>query len=73
MPMEPSAARSKSSGTSSPRPVKCSATRPEATDSQALFPLWEQLHNLVPAVPSGACVPAHWSYSKLRPSLMEAG
>lgn len=42
-------------------------------DGQALFPLWEQLHNLVPAVPSGACVPAHWSYAKLRPSLMEAG
>ncbi|MCY1333547.1 Gentisate 1,2-dioxygenase [compost metagenome] len=42
-------------------------------DAQDLFPLWEQLHNLVPATPSGACVPALWRYDELRPFLMEAG
>ena len=42
-------------------------------DTQDLFPLWEQLHNLVPQEPTGGCVPAHWSYKALRPSLMEAG
>ncbi|MGQ7859982.1 gentisate 1,2-dioxygenase [Pseudomonas sp. 32A] len=38
-----------------------------------LFPLWEQLHNLVPQAPAGACVPALWRYSDVRPHLMEAG
>ena len=42
-------------------------------DTQDLFPLWEQLHNLVPQVPTGGCVPALWRYRELRPSLMEAG
>lgn len=42
-------------------------------DTQNLFPLWEQLHNLVPAQPTGGCVAALWRYRDLRPSLMEAG
>ncbi|MDT4826043.1 Gentisate 1,2-dioxygenase [compost metagenome] len=42
-------------------------------DTQALFPLWEQLHNLVPRQPVSDCVPALWRFSELRPYLMEAG
>ena len=42
-------------------------------DSQALFPLWEQLHNLVPPQPTTTCVPALWRFSEVRPYLMEAG
>ena len=42
-------------------------------DTQALFPLWEQLHNLVPPQPTTQCLPALWRFSELRPSLMEAG
>ncbi|MFC5698799.1 gentisate 1,2-dioxygenase [Pseudomonas sp. GCM10022186] len=42
-------------------------------DTQALFPLWEQLHNLVPRQPTSDCVPALWRFSELRPYLMEAG
>lgn len=42
-------------------------------DKHHLFPLWEQLHNLVPSKPADACVPAFWRYSQLRPYLTEAG
>lgn len=42
-------------------------------DAQALFPLWEQLHSLVPRQPSTPCVAALWRFSELRPHLMEAG
>lgn len=42
-------------------------------DSQALFPLWEQLHNLVPPQPTTTCVPALWRFGEVRPYLMEAG
>lgn len=42
-------------------------------DSQDLFPLWEQLHNLVTPTPVTPCVPALWRYRELRPYLMEAG
>ncbi len=42
-------------------------------DTQALFPLWEQLHNLVPRQPASDCIPALWRFSELRPYLMEAG
>jgi gentisate 1,2-dioxygenase len=42
-------------------------------DRHALFPLWEQLHNLVPREPVSACVPALWRFSELRPYLLEAG
>ncbi|QLC73097.1 gentisate 1,2-dioxygenase [Pseudomonas sp. LPB0260] len=52
------------------------AARPDfyrRIDAHALFPLWEQLHSLVPAQPAGHCVPALWRYRELRPFLMEAG
>lgn len=42
-------------------------------DAQALFPLWEQLHSLVPRQPVTPCVAALWRFSELRPHLMEAG
>lgn len=42
-------------------------------DKHHLFPLWEQLHNLVPHQPADACQPAMWRYSELRPFLHEAG
>ncbi|AZC37979.1 gentisate 1,2-dioxygenase [Pseudomonas chlororaphis] len=42
-------------------------------DRHNLFPLWEQLHNLVPREPAGACVAALWRYKELRPYLSEAG
>ncbi|OOV90618.1 gentisate 1,2-dioxygenase [Pseudomonas sp. MF6396] len=42
-------------------------------DRLGLFPLWERLHNLVPAEPAAACVPALWRYRELRPFLTEAG
>ncbi|QRY78138.1 gentisate 1,2-dioxygenase [Pseudomonas sp. PDNC002] len=42
-------------------------------DGQALLPLWEQLHTLVPRQPASDFIPALWRYSKLRPFLMEAG
>ena len=42
-------------------------------DKHHLFPLWEQLHNLVPKEPADACVGALWRYRELRPYLTEAG
>jgi gentisate 1,2-dioxygenase len=38
-----------------------------------LSPLWESLHNLVPKHPKSPCVPAHWRYRDIKPSLMLAG
>ena len=38
-----------------------------------LSPLWEVLHALVPAAPNTLCVPAHWSYSSVRPYLLQSG
>ncbi|RRY60155.1 gentisate 1,2-dioxygenase [Pseudomonas aeruginosa] len=40
---------------------------------QHLTPLWEALHNLVPAQPAGGCQAALWRYRELRPFLLEAG
>ena len=37
-----------------------------------LFPLWEQLHNLVPREPASPCVPAIWRYAQIKPLLMES-
>jgi gentisate 1,2-dioxygenase len=42
-------------------------------DQHHLFPLWEQLHNLVPKEPADACIGALWRYRELRPYLTEAG
>lgn len=42
-------------------------------DTEALFPLWEQLHNLVPRQPASECLPAIWRFADVRPHLMEAG
>jgi gentisate 1,2-dioxygenase len=37
-----------------------------------LAPLWRVLHGLVTDEPKPTAVPAHWSYSSIRPYLMEA-
>ncbi|NQD92535.1 gentisate 1,2-dioxygenase [Pseudomonas sp. CrR25] len=42
-------------------------------DKHDLFPLWEQLHNLVPREPVQACAAAHWRYREIRDYLHEAG
>ncbi|MHA6196045.1 gentisate 1,2-dioxygenase [Pseudomonas wadenswilerensis] len=45
----------------------------ERIDHHHLFPLWEQLHNLVPREPAPAGLAALWRYTDLRPHLLEAG
>ncbi len=45
----------------------------ERLAEQGLAPLWEVLHNLVPATPNTACGAAFWSYREIRSLLMEAG
>ncbi len=42
-------------------------------DKHSLFPLWEQLHNLVPREPAGACIAALWRYDEMRAFLDESG
>jgi gentisate 1,2-dioxygenase len=42
-------------------------------DKQNLAPLWEVLHDLIPALPATRCRPALWKYAEARPHLMEAG
>ena len=37
-----------------------------------LFPLWEQLDNLVPREPASPCIPAIWRYADVKPLLMES-
>jgi gentisate 1,2-dioxygenase len=44
----------------------------ERARSESLAPLWRVLHGLVAEAPSTVCVPAHWSYERVRPYLMEA-
>src|SRR5690242_8463206 len=38
-----------------------------------LAPLWENLHRMVTAEPTPACLPAIWRYRDVRPHLMESG
>jgi gentisate 1,2-dioxygenase len=38
----------------------------------SLAPLWRVLHGLVGEAPSSPCVPALWSYQRVRPYLLEA-
>jgi gentisate 1,2-dioxygenase len=38
-----------------------------------MTPLWEVLHDLVPAQPATPCVPALWRYETVRPFLLESG
>lgn len=40
--------------------------------AENLAPLWHMMDNLVPREPSPAAVPAHWSYSEIRPRLLQA-
>jgi gentisate 1,2-dioxygenase len=40
---------------------------------QNLAPLWERVKGLVPRAPLPAAVPAHWKYSAVRASLLQAG
>jgi gentisate 1,2-dioxygenase len=39
----------------------------------SLAPLWEVMRNVVTNEPTTPCLPAHWSYEKVRPLLFEAG
>jgi len=39
----------------------------------SLAPLWEVLHNLVPAEPPPTCQPHIWHYGQIRDQVMEAG
>ena len=41
-------------------------------EKQNLAPLWEVLHDLIPAQPTTPCKPALWKYAEARPHLMEA-
>jgi gentisate 1,2-dioxygenase len=45
----------------------------DAIRAQHMTPLWEVLHALVPQQPATPCVPAFWSWERVRPYLMEAG
>ncbi|OUL97975.1 gentisate 1,2-dioxygenase [Variovorax sp. JS1663] len=38
----------------------------------SLFPLWEQLHDLVPQEPASPCVPVLWRFADVKPLLMES-
>jgi gentisate 1,2-dioxygenase len=40
--------------------------------SENLAPLWRVLHGLVTETPKSPCKPAHWSYKRVRPYLIEA-
>jgi len=40
---------------------------------QNLAPLWERVRGLVPRAPQPAAQPAHWKYSEVRASLLQAG
>lgn len=40
---------------------------------QNLAPLWERVKGLVPRAPQPAALPAHWKYSEVRASLLQAG
>ncbi|MBL0419392.1 gentisate 1,2-dioxygenase [Ramlibacter sp. AW1] len=42
-------------------------------DPHNLKPLWEVLHALVPPQPASPCVPALWTYERVRPFLKRAG
>lgn len=44
----------------------------ERAGSESLAPLWRVLGGLVTETPRTPCVPAHWSYERVRPYLMEA-
>jgi len=44
----------------------------ERAARESLAPLWRVLHGLVTQTPQSPCVPAHWSYERLRPYLIEA-
>jgi gentisate 1,2-dioxygenase len=37
-----------------------------------MFPLWEQLRNLVPPQPMTSCLPRIWRYQEVRPLLLES-
>ena len=45
----------------------------EAIRAQHMTPLWEVLHALVPPQPATPCVPAFWTYDRVRPYLMQSG
>jgi gentisate 1,2-dioxygenase len=44
----------------------------ERAAEENLAPLWRVLHGLVTETPRSPCVPAHWSYERIRPFLLEA-
>src|ERR1700722_17686955 len=42
-------------------------------DPLHLAPLWESLHNLVPAAPRSVAQPFGWSWERMRPMVLQAG
>ena len=44
----------------------------ERAAQESLAPLWRVLHGLVTQTPQSPCLPAHWSYERIRPYLIEA-
>ncbi|HXR90572.1 MAG TPA: gentisate 1,2-dioxygenase [Steroidobacteraceae bacterium] len=44
----------------------------ERAAQESLAPLWRVLHGLVTQTPQTPCLPAHWSYERIRPYLIEA-
>jgi len=56
-----------------PEPTAERAAFYKRIDKESLTPLWEVLGALVIPQPKSPCVPAHWSYAKVREYLMEAG
>ena len=44
----------------------------ERASEHNLAPLWRVLHGLVTETPRTPCLPAHWSYERVRPYLLEA-
>ena len=44
----------------------------ERASEESLAPLWRVLHGLVTETPRTPCLPAHWSYERVRPYLIEA-
>ena len=61
------------SRTPSPEQLNARKAFYEQIGRQNLAPLWERLKGLVPRAPQPAALPAHWKYSDVRASLLQAG
>ena len=61
------------SRTPSPEQLNARKAFYEQIGRQNLAPLWERIKGLVPRAPQPAAMPAHWKYSEVRASLLQAG